>query len=424
MRRTAIFSLLAFLALPAIPFADLAPLTDETVVGRLPDADYYFSDPAVAPRGDGFMVAWTAFFSRYSGSNLTDWGGGINARTIGADGQPVGTSRALVPEMHHVDFSSPAFATDGAGRYAVVWGTAPEHHPYFDYKLRQFSAAGAVTSNLGLDRFATPDSFTFPPPGALALGTTGHAFAVWPRPLASAPAKLGLFGQLFGDSGRPLGPRSQLINRAGFQSRPSVGTDRRGNSVLVYENRAANGAPAVFLRLFDAAGRPKGADIRVSPDAAQAGASALDVSPGGRFAVVWQEAAQIWARVFEASALPVGAAFQVNIPTVAVREPDVAIGSDGTLLFVWREADAPDHTQIVARAFDMLGNPLGEAFRLDRERPVPEGGTPSSGRAVVAASENDTFLVAWEIFNSTTGNHLIVARLLGAAGDGPAVTRP
>lgn len=417
--RTAALVLLASLLAPAVAPADVVAVGSETVVTVAQNSDYGLSDPAVAPYGSGFLVAWSTSFTRYGGgSQVIDWGGGIYARKIGPDGQPSGSRRTLLPEGHKIDLSPPSIATDAVGRYAVVWTSAPEHHPHIDQGLRQFSAAGAASAPIRVDRYPPTPSFFFPQDrGTVALGTAGRAFTVWPRP-AGPPDATALLGQIFTSAGQPWVRPFPVTDRAASQSRPSLRTDRRGNSVLVYENQAPGGLRSVFLRLYRADGRPNGGDVRVSRPGRAAGGAALAVSPGGRFVVLWTEegGTAAWARIFDPPYRPVGAAFRVNTPNIFYpTSPDVAIGQDGTLLVAWRSVDAEGHGLVFARALDPLGNPLGPPFRVDRDRPLGEF-SPPLGRVAVAAGESGTFLATWLAYDADTSRYQVISRLLAPEG--------
>jgi hypothetical protein len=300
----------------------------------------------------------------------------------------------------------PRLATDAAGRYAVVWTSAPEHHPHIDQWLRQFSAAGAATAPIRVDRYpSTPRFFFRQDQGTVALGTAGRAFTIWPRPVGPLDATA-LLGQIFASTGQPWIRPFEVTDRAIAQSRPSLRAARRGNSVLVYENQAPGGLRSVFLRLYRADGQPNGGDVRISRPGRSAGDSALAVSSGGRFVVLWTEEGGVaWARLFDPPCRPVGAAFRVNRPDHPAAYPDIAIGQDGTLLATWRAVD------VFARALDLSGNPLGLAFRVDRDRPLGEF-SPPLGRVAVAAGESGTFLVSWRVYDADTGRFQVVSRLL------------
>src|SRR5262245_29427213 len=116
MPRAAFFVLLAVLLWPAALPAGVTPLTEETVLAVTPDSDSFFTAPAVADHAEGFLVAWTARFSHENGSSPGEWGGGVEARLVGADGQPEGEKGTLVPEASRVDVSAPALAADPSGR--------------------------------------------------------------------------------------------------------------------------------------------------------------------------------------------------------------------------------------------------------------------------------------------------------------------
>jgi hypothetical protein len=403
--------LLLILALPGIASsAGLVPLGDEQVVATAADGDHYLYTPDSAGRGSGFVVTWTSAFARYGASQLLDWGAGVSGRRIAADGRPAAGRLTLVPEADKIDIPSSAVATDTAGRYAVVWESAAEHHPNLFVWLRQFSAFGTAVSTTRVDRFG-PGSYNLPLP-AVALGAAGRPLVVWGQPQLSSLPFSSLLGRFFLPSGQPALPPFAVTARAVLNRAPALGTDARGNAVLAYHHLDANLRSAVYVHAYDRNGRERGGEVRVAD---LASSPALAVHPNGRYVVTWLEPGGIRARLFDPPYRALGPAIAVTGGSPFAYFPDVAIGHDGRFLVAWMEADPETQkARILARGFNALGAPLGAAFRVDRERARLNEVNAGLG-PTVAASESGTFLVSWIWAQADTYLYRLSSRLYGTA---------
>lgn len=409
--------LLLLLCVPAIPSAaGVAPLGEARVVADVPDEEYFFYSPDSAALGGEFVVTWNSSFTRYDGSALIDWGSAVHGRRIAADGRPAGEPLALVPEEPKTDLGSSAVAADPAGRFAVVWDRAGEGHPHLDVALRRFSAHGAESSTVLLDRFGR-NYFTLPAE-AVAIGAFGRAVAVWGQPKPAGQALAGLFGQILLPSGQPLLPRFRITARPVPDAPPAVGTDAQGRTLVAYQSLERERS-AVFLRTYDRGGRALTGEVRLAGAASEI-SPALAVHPDGHFVVAWTEATGIRAQLFDPSLRPAGPAIAVSgRPSAPAGFPDVALGPDGQFLVAWGEGEGIP-SRIMARAFGRSGSPLGAPFRVDRDLPSNLGLRGGQG-PTVAASANGTFLVSWVRGAPDTARLQIVSRLYGtgAAAEEP-----
>jgi hypothetical protein len=279
--------------------------------------------------------------------------------------------------------------------------------------LRRFSPAGAPLSTVRLDRFAPTAHGAGT---ALAFGALGRPFAVWGRPQPSVPDRATLFAQLFDPAGAPLLPRFQVTPRDGWLWNPALGTDRRGNAVLVYENRRTAETSTLFLRLYDRNGRPRSPDVRLASPFALQYNPVLAVHASGRFVVAWQEDLNIWARVFEPPDRPLGPAFRViegqpdgQPDSFAADFPQVAVDREGRFVVAWA-VRADGQPRFYARAFAPRGTPLGESVRVDRDRDLYDV-FGLEFRPAVAAGNGGTFLIAWKAEEEGTGYSQVMSRL-------------
>lgn len=122
----------------------------------------------------------------------------------------------------------------------------------------------------------------------------------------------------------------------------------------------------VKVRLFDAQGRPRGAELAVAPDPDHRQAfPAVAMAPNGAFVVTWiqtpadSSASEVFARVFGPGGRPKTPAFRVAQSTARKLSADVAMGSDGSFVVAWsQEQDDPRFGIVFSRRFGSDGQPL------------------------------------------------------------------
>lgn len=221
------------------------------------------------------------------------------------------------------------------------------------------------------------------------------------------------------------------INRsaAGIQWLPDVATAADGSFVAAWAEGDTAPEATIFvkLRLFDAAGRPRGGEIRVArvtrpPFWRVAVAMAAD----GRFVVVWGSGPAnetvVFGRRFAADGSPLGPRFRLAMNTTrGQEEPDVAMAADGSFVAVWTqgvEGDAEVNTDIHFRRFGPDGRPLGPeaaAISLREEDSAPRVAMRPNGDFVVAGQHwSDPYIAVARVFSRSgapVGGEFIVSDL-------------
>lgn len=198
---------------------------------------------------------------------------------------------------------------------------------------------------------------------------------------------------------------------------PAIAATADGGFAVAWTGPRSDGVPGVFLRRFDAGGRPVVDAERVSGDERlPAHQPALAAAPDGRLAVSWTvenprpdvpvegfDFSNLFARLFAADGTPAGAPFQVNS-----RNPEeqgasrLAFTADGTLVAVWQSWQEEHFYDVLRRRFGAGGVPLEDDQQVNQDA------------------------ILWDFQPAVTplagGGHL-VAWVRGEAGSGPGTLR-
>jgi large repetitive protein len=230
-----------------------------------------------------------------------------------------------------------------------------------------------------------------------------------------------------GGSQTPLGGEILLNEHTiGQQLWPTAAMGESGSFVVVWHGAPSDGSDtAVFARLFDEGGAPRGGQFQVN-EATLGRQEYGDVAAArdGSFVVVWQTRAGDYAdyalsgRRFRADGTPLGPEFTVNNESGTMGHPRVEIGADGGFMVVWMrfpdEDDDPDGenvSDIRGRAFDASAQPLGPEFQVNTFTPRGQY-SPE-----LAAAPEGGFLAVWEGYSGVPpGFRRVFGRRFGASG--------
>ena len=182
---------------------------------------------------------------------------------------------------------------------------------------------------------------------------------------------------------------------------------------------------AALLLLAPMAGLSWAAPVPTSGELPVNSTTAMDqdtatvvVRDNGSFVVTWESYGQdgsyngVFVQSFDSSGNPVGDEHMANTFTTSWQEdPDIALLSDGSFVVVW-DSDGQDGSLrgIFGRRFDSAGLPDGDEF------PVNDTAAGDQNDAVVAASADGGFLVAWETHPVGMPFEDLVARRFDGSG--------
>jgi len=247
------------------------------------------------------------------------------------------------------------------------------------------------------------------PRGVLASNADTLAFNPENPPAGAAQA-----GALAVASDAPLrqGPELQVnVTTQGMQRAPSVAILPDGGFMVAWEDNYQ----AIYGRLYDGAGNPRGGEIRLNATTGTQGQSVvrLAASPTGEIMAVWNNGLHATARLFGSDGQPLGGEIPLSSRPYSQSHPDVVADPAGGFLVVWRDSGAVGVTATLrAQRFDVHGGRVGDEIEVDLG-----GSTPR-----VAASPSGGFLVAWLADGAGSLDTDIRARRLAPSGQplGPA----
>lgn len=341
--------------------------------------------PVVAMQASGgFVVVWSDYNDIASHSDVWarryDAAGAslgaafrVNSYTTGCQGGPRG-----------VDVDG-----DPAGDFVVVWHTfgcfgAPGPEQFVAQRFtRSGTRAGA---EFRVDGPANEPYGAWP---RVASSGTGSAIVVWldSGPTPSSPN--GIVGQRYGASGEPLGAQLTIdADATSVRGQPNVAAGPAGDFVVTWQRFDPGPQEIhVFARLYDAAGTPRGDEVRVdSLTTAMASGATVAAQPAGGFVVSWLSGrtgcCELRVRRFDGAGAPQGAETAVA-PSVA-SEAAIAMDGAGGFVVVWTDRNS---LEVRGQRFDALAVPRGAEFAL----PDAFGYPPAA-----ASDPAGNFVVSWE----------------------------
>jgi hypothetical protein len=363
---------------------------------------------ALADNGD-FVVVWT------------EWGGrdpsldGVMARRFAADG--VAQPEFLVNAYTTGVQTAPKAALRANGDFVIVWSSEGQDGDR-DGIVARHDVAG-VSNEFVVNTYTT--SFQSGP--QLALAPDGAFTVAWS---GSGPAAGSMWMRAFDAFTAVPGPERP----SGAGIRPSIGTDRAGRVVAVWELPNRQG---VMGRRFDRQGDPIGDEFSIAgPTFPSDARPIVSVNSRGRFVVAWHAPGQapfsndLFARVFDADGV---AASPVILIPQEVSDNDVspalALDDTGIFLVSWGRVTVfePRPLGIYARYFGEDGSPLTSQFQIaGPEATAPVAGSDRSGNMVLAW-DTDTALHGWRV-GAGVATALEVDPLPSGSSDGNGVLEP
>src|SRR6185369_12980187 len=210
-----------------------------------------------------------------------------------------------------------------------------------------------------------------------AADADGGGVVIWNavEDLRTGPSQV--FLQLIAPGGTPQGEPFRPGTGTRDENGPDVAMAEDGSFVAVWEE-VAHHYRSVLARRFDAQGRPQGAPFPVA-SLIQSVPFQLEPSVGiaadGGFVIAWAGGTQptngltsdIYVRRFDAAGRPLGPEAQVNVTKWGAQyEPRIAMRPSGGFLVGWTTNVGRRTTyDVYARSFAADGTPLGGEIRLN-----------------------------------------------------------
>ena len=227
---------------------------------------------------------------------------------------------------------------------------------------------------------------------AVAIAEGGHFIVTWNEEDGSYFFANSVIARRYASDGTALGDDFRVSDLDFYPSLEPDAAAAGDNFLVVWEDDEAT-PRQIFARHLDAAGT-LGDPFAVSATAVPGQFDpAIDGGSDG-FVVVWQQsygAGDILGQRIDTAGARVGATFQVASPTeIGEEEPDIAVADDGRFAVVWN-----DGADIEFQLFDSVGQAQGATVELD----VPSAGDLNARPSI--AYGHDRYLVIWSVPDSS-----------------------
>jgi hypothetical protein len=397
--------------------------------------DQFDADVAMAANGD-FVAVWLAM-NREANSH------GITGRRFNANGTPKGLDFVVTPQVPPPAFAGfmPTVAMAPDGRFVVAWVGGAVGRKQAVVRAQRFGPDGQpvgesfiVDPDLDDTGFGVGNSRDL----TSAMSDDGRFVIAWRHgALSGDAASTGqvIRTRLFDASGEPVGAGFNANSSAAVDARHEIGSamDADGDFVITWHNVHFDGptrSDSIVARSFARNGTPHGAEFTVENAAGAGGHSAVAMDADGDFVVTWTEYAHprdnwISGRQFGATGQPKADAFRVYTRDRGgdIHFPDVVMADDGRFLVAWKVSGATQDSGlrhwIFARPFDAAAQPLADAAVLgEADRPGWNANAAMNG-------DGDRAVVIWSRADKLPfGNDNVYARRLADGVPQPANLPP
>ena len=359
-----------------------------------------------------FVVVWTSDGSFGSDSNAVS----IQARRYDSDGLAPRDSEFQVNFYTLGNQDHPAAAAEPSGSLVLVWQSAESggnDTSAESIQLRRFAPDGEpldpeeTQANVyTLSEQQRPD---------VAAGPAGDFVVVWESYGSFGSDQEGHSVQMrrFRGDGTPIDPQEVRVNTytSGSEQRARIAEDAEGNFVVVWEADRSPQGPVgwdIWARRFNADGTPRDpTEFRVNTyTEGYQYRPAVAMDPRGNFVVTWysetslgndDDSLSIQARRYGRDGAPLDPTeFQVNTYTTSWQYwPEVGMNAEGEFLVCW--------TSLGSSGSDSSSTSIqGRRFRPDgtgidaQDIQLNAAATGQQTRAAVSLLPNGDFVVAWQ----------------------------
>jgi hypothetical protein len=366
--RGLVASLLALAFGAGAAHAALVPLGGEIQVNTT-TAEYQ-SSPDVAMDGAGnFVVVWMG--GEFLGNR------DIFAQRYDASGTPLGN------EFQVNTFTSgaqafPQVAMDADGDFVVVWKSDGQFPPSISSIIgRRFDNTGAPVG----EEFLISDELNAFDPN-VAMEADGDFLVAWNgAPVGGDFFAGNLYTRLYDSAGTPRTSSVPLVPLSPFAAdTPGVTATPGGDWIVAWLAVAFDFSRADTLaQRLDADGNRVGPEVVVQVPPNNGGQDTCVAAGSDRIVVSWQDNAgdgSVHARLFDGGFAPLSGDLLISTFTgVVTQEPDCAMDGDGNFVVSWTEREETNPSRdgsgatVMARAFDLDGNPVGAEIVVNTTAP-------------------------------------------------------
>lgn len=322
---------------------------------------------AVAPDGSYWVVAWTS--SPFAGAAQDGSGSGIYAQMFTAAGPMGGEFQVNSSTMGNQRFSDVAAYNDG---FVIVWQTdgGQDGDGLGVFGQLYDDTGGTIGGEFQLSQ-TTAGPQRRP---TVAMDSAGNFVTCWD----SQAAEYDVFCRRYSAVGTPLAGEAQVnVTDTGDEQLPSVGRDTLGNYTVAWQS--SNGSDGdqigVFMRRFNGAGTQVTAETQVNTvTAGNQSEPAVAVDGSGEFLIVWTSqnldgsGTGIGARLYDNTGAAAGGQFTVNTTTAGNQQrPAAAFATDGDFWVAWQTPFDGDTTGVFGQQYTAAGATVGQEFIVNPE---------------------------------------------------------
>ena len=283
---------------------------------------------------------------------------------------------------------NPAVAALKDGGFVIVWETEARQGKQTEIYARRYNDKGKpwkpdpgefVVNSRSAERQQSP---------SVAGLSDGGFVVVWHSYVPSHPATTGIYGRIYGPDGNPTSPQFVISATPGsdmYKSFPRVTGLVHGGFVVAWLMRDGNGTGrGMFAQRYNARGNKAGGEFPVNTSSGPQYYYYIPTPtalPNGSFIITWtsvfsddppvlvgcsDEGRNIfYGQLYSGTARLRGDRFRIN----SVTDGGGAISAFGTGGFfaLWDATQQNIDRGIYARAFDSLGRPLDDEFRVSTQ---------------------------------------------------------
>ena len=396
MKNLTRFLVLSLLSLYPVSEALAQPQEVSDILSLAVNGDDRNFEPAVASDSQGdYVVVWDRYLDQEESRAE------VVFRKYKSGDKPI-TARREVNQYRTGWQHEHDVAMNGAGLFAVAWTSNDQDGSSTGVYARLYAGRKPVTGEIqvpssvvGIQRLPR-----------VAVDGAGNFVVVWEGQTNSAPGSVAdIVARRFDKTGKPLG-KSYLVNThvLGFQTDAAVAMRPDGQHVVVWKSFRQDGPTgSIYARRFDAQGRPLGGEIRINQSSIPSfvASTAVAMRPDGSFVVAWDRCnsadfpagCSVLLRRYDASGRPRSNETRVSFEdTDRHVSPEVAFAGNGSFAVTWNlcQSDAQGLNRgcrIATRFYDRQGRPYSHVPIVDS--------TINLLSPAITALGDDEFLVAW-----------------------------
>ena len=283
--------------------------------------------------------------------------------------------------------------------FVVVWQSNLEDGSEWGIFGQRYKADGKRVGGAFLVNTTRAGSQTHPS----VAGTSSGGFVVTWTSENRVGTSHSVRAQRFGARGVKLG--GELLVSPAARGEPSVIALRKGAFAIVWASELqGGGSRGIRGRLYNAAGVPTGAEIKIGPaiSGTPANPSAAALANGG-FVVAWKEGRSVYAQRFNSAGIKAGRALRVVSADRGQLLPVVTAACQ----WRFRRRLGADNSGVGVhgRRYRANGTPAGAPFAVNKaaikgQQPIAATGLPGGGFAVLWSSVKSR-AAALDVFGQT-----------------------